>query len=62
MGYKRPRFRRRQVKPVGAEWEYVDPRQGAVEGLLKKLSQKELVGRQHAEQYLRDQKNIGVTH
>ncbi|MCK4488114.1 MAG: tyrosine-type recombinase/integrase [Desulfobacterales bacterium] len=40
---------------VEAEWDYVDPRQGALDRLLQKLSDKELVGRQHAERYLRDQ-------
>ena len=40
---------------VEAEWEYVDPRQGAFERLLEKLSQKELVGSHYAERYLRDQ-------
>ena len=40
---------------VEGEWDYVDPRQGAFDGLLQKLSDKQLVGRQHVERYLRDQ-------
>ena len=40
---------------VEAEWDYVDPRQGAFDRLLQKLSDKELVGKQYAERYLRDQ-------
>ncbi len=40
---------------VEGEWDYVDPRQGAFDRLLQKLSDKQLVGRQHVERYLRDQ-------
>ncbi len=40
---------------VEAEWEYDDPRRTALQRLLQKLIGKQLVGRQHAERYLRDQ-------
>lgn len=40
---------------VEADWQYDDPRQTALERLLEKLIGKDLVGRQYAEQYLRDQ-------
>jgi len=40
---------------VEAEWDYAGPRRGAFDRLLKKLSDKEVVGRQYAERYLRDQ-------